>query len=407
MTGPVDLTADPTVMGIDLNGWVATDPSVRFTSVQDARPVAPRATSVITLTAEEPVIYLGRPVMPAHRISAPLTMRATTGATHIRGKNNPAPVWDPVLGTWTYPPGAGGVGTYRWVVAPSPPPATSLPDVDGYDGGTYPLGSPSGSDETQNIPLGQQGWYPDGGSAVQNGPIWHADYPFKPTVVSRDSVVNGKVIHHPVGVSFSSDNCSFMWLDMGVSKPQPITWIIVMMPLRRYPKSFPLRQVFLEAGRNPYAVGVPQKTPAQLGNDIVVNDGLAYHTALSTSGDNYQMSTNPKISSLVTGGDAVAGSGMSGIRPIFTAAVFNGANSVLYTRDNLKYQRVTGAVSTGAAYQHRYYVLGRDQGYISQLKGQEMIVFEMRYWDRALTDAEIESQYAELSSTYLFSQYKT
>jgi hypothetical protein len=37
----------------------------------------------------------------------------------------------------------------------------------------------------------------------------------------------------------------------------------------------------------------------------------------------------------------------------------------------------------------------------------EMIVFEIRYWDRALTDVDIASQYAELSSTYLFSQYKT
>jgi len=391
MAAPVDLTADPIKVGLDIGGWVTTDPSVRFTSVHGVAPVAPRATAVMTLQALEPVIHLGKPEMPRFRVANPSTMTLKQGAGHARAVPNPAPVWDPQQGKWVVPPGLGGVGTYRWTVA-------TLPLLDDYVAGKYDLGSRSGLDETTAIPDNQTGWYPDDGSEVKNGPIWHAEYPFKPTVAVRKSVVAGKTIVHPIGVHFSSGNLSHMWLDMGASKPQPFTWIIVAILTRRFVKPLPIRQVILEAGRNPYQVGVPQKTPAQLGDNIVVNDGLAYHTALASSGDNIQMSTLPTSGSLIAGG-------MSGVRPMMFATVFNGASSVLFVKDNLHQARVTGTVQNGAPYQHRYYVLGRNQGQLNDLFGQEMVVFEMRFWTRVLTTAEIDSQYSELSSTYLFSKY--
>jgi hypothetical protein len=196
-------------------------------------------------------------------------------------------------------------------------------------------------------------------------------------------------------VQFGSGNASHMWLDMGGSKPQPFTWVIVAMRLRRQGG----RQWILDSGRNPYQVGVPQKTPAQLGNDIAVVEGLGYRTSLSIASDTVNMNTT------ASGGLNV--SGMTGFRPTFYCAVFNGPNSMLWVMDNLHRGRAVGAVTTGAAYQHRYYVLGRQFGFISQTRGQEMCVFEMRYWNRALTTADIESQYSELSSTYQFSKYKT
>ena len=385
-----DLTADPTELSTSMTGWITTDPSVRFTSVHETKPLTPRTTQVITLSAPEPVISQGKPIMPKYRVVAPVKVTGKEGPTHIRTRTNPAPVWNPATGTWQYPPGLGGVGTYRWVVA------TLLPPTDD-PASKYLLGTPSANDETLNIDELKTGWYPDKSTG---GPIWHAEYPFKPTVFKRVSHNGSATITHPVGVHFSSDNASHMWLDMGVSKPQPITWIIVAIPTRRFVKPLPIKQVILEAGRSAYQVGVPQKTPAQIGQaDIVVNEGLSYHTMLATSGNNIQMSTLPTSGSIVA-------PNMSGVRPMFFCTVFNGANSVLYARDNLHKSRVIGAVKGGAAYQHRYYVLGRNFGHINDINGQEMVVFEMRYWDRALTDEEIESQYAELSSTYLFSRYK-
>jgi hypothetical protein len=50
-------------------------------------------------------------------------------------------------------------------------------------------------------------------------------------------------------------------------------------------------------------------------------------------------------------------------------------------------------------------VLGRQYGLIDQYHGAEMLVFEMRFWHRALTRDELDEQYQQLSSIYKFKKY--
>jgi hypothetical protein len=88
------------------------------------------------------------------------------------------------------------------------------------------------------------------------------------------------------------------------------------------------------------------------------------------------------------------------------AAIFNGSQSKLAAYDPFGKFIAAGDVRNQWDYTHQLVVLGRERDWISQRRAANMLVFEIRYWHRALTLADLDAQYAQLSSTHQFDAYR-
>jgi len=351
-----------------------------------------RAVAGIVITLPEPVVSGGKPQLPAYWSRFPATATLIQGPNHIHAIPDPNPVWDPDTGGWTNdrpPPPPAGVGDARWTV-------DSLPDPKGFSNGWYWLGDPSSSDGTASIPAACRQWPTSGGTS---GPTWHSFYPFKPSVNSYDSYIVGEqTVHHPKGVHFNSDYVEHMWADFGSGQPMPFTWIVVGTVMSDRHSGY--RHTLLDAGRNPDDVGFP-RIPAQPIPDRLIGDNLPYRTNLA--------STN-NVTSLRTrrSGGQLQVKGSPGHHPRMYVGVFNGANSKVGAYDPFGKPKVAGRIitDTGITNPHQYIVLGREQGRISQDYACNLMVFEIRYWRRALSDTDLDDQYRQLSSTHQFNAYK-
>ena len=402
MTTPLRAGVVPIQVNIAMAGYLQVDTSDRFTEPLPPTPPALRATPIVVLTAAAtPIIVRGVPTVPAYGFVAPVHLTVRVGPGHIYAEPDPNPVWDPDAdnglggtGAWTKPVPASGVGDYRWAVH-------YMPNPDSYPDGTYPVGDPSTLDETDQNDPATYAWYPDPGTG---GPAWHSAAPFKPEIVNRNvQLANGDTVQHPLALAFSSDHCAHMWLDMGAPTQQPFTWVVVAMLLRQTGAL----QTILDSGRNPFSVGMPQVTIADLGDGWTVADGLGYRQQISTSGPgtvlmDTSVSYNPSSG---VGTNKAASPYVNDVSPRFYGCVFNGSQSLMYYRGYDALAVPTGKVFTGAGYLHQYYVLGRQYGLVSQDYGAEMLVFEMRFWHRALTRDELDEQYQQLSSVYKFKKY--
>ena len=399
MTAPttVALATAPIPLGVTMAGYLQATASDRFTEPHPPLPPQLRATPMVVLTpTATPIIYRGVPILPLYPVILPVTVTATTGPNDIHAVVDTDPVWDPTggpLGTggWSTPIPASGVGDYRWSVQ-------TLVDPQSNDDGYYPLGDRSSVDQTTEA-IVSTSWDVDPGTP--GGPSWHAAVPFKPWVIHReDTKADGSKFNHPKAVSFSMSSDQHLWLDMGVDVPQPFTWVIAAMP------TSPADQLhyILDSGRNPYALGFPVLTAAQLGDAYTLPDNLAYRTTLAVAG--------PGTVVMNTAVTAAGGYGLTINKPLLKnvvprvyGMVYNGSRSMLWVRGGDMSQVVNGTVATGAAYKHRYYVLGREYGWLSPVSGCEMFIFELRFWKHALTAADMEEQYGQLSSIYSFESY--
>jgi hypothetical protein len=400
----VALATVPIPLTVSMAGYVQATASDRFTEPHPPVPPNLRATPMVVLQpVGTPFIARGVPVMPLYGVIAPVTATAVVGPAHVHAVPNPDPVWDPDanggLGGWAMPPPASGVGDYRWVVQVGAKDGrTGLMNPVDADNGWYPLGDPSTHDDTADADFRTLQWKPD---PATGGPVWHSAYPFKPTVIHReDSNDAGKQFSHPAAVSFSASSAQHMWLDMQADVPQPFTWVIVAMATSAADQL----HVILDSGVNPFSVGFPVLTPAQLADAWQVPDNLAYRTTLSVAG--------PGTAVMNTAVNPAGGYGVSYTKPLtfnvvprMYGCVYNGSQSMLWVRGADVSQVVHGTVATGPAYKHRYYVLGRAYGWVSPVSGCEMFVMEMRFWKKALTAADMEDQYSQLSSTYGFEAY--
>jgi hypothetical protein len=316
-------------------------------------------------------------------------------ATLIQGPNNihaipdPNPIWDPRTSGWTFPPESGGggwppgwAGDYRWSV-------DSLPNPGGHTNGWYWLGDPTSQDGTANIEGGARQWP----CAIPGGPTWNSFFPFKPSVNSYDGYIAGeRTVHHPKGVHFNSHYAEHMWTDMG-NLNQPFTWLVVATVMS---DPFPGYQHWiLDAGRNPDACGFPR-----LGANFSerwISDNLPNRTGLSfTNGDTMNMFTT-------SGDPPLRARGAGGHHPRMFAAIYNGDNSYMASMDPFGRNISKGRVTNNS---HRFMVIGREQGWIGQSHTCNLLVLEIRFWRRALTEAELDAQYAQLSSTHQFDAYK-
>jgi hypothetical protein len=345
-----------------------------------------RAIAGVVVKLPEPAISDGQPSVPKHWAKFAADAELVQGPLHIRAIPDPNPAWDPRTGGWSTPPGAGGTGDFRWHV-------DSLPDPAKYPGGWYWMGDVRVAGESHAV--AGDAWGTSPGTPV--GPAWKSFYPYRPSVRGFDAAIPGQgQIRHPKGLHLNSHYVEHMWLDLGFSQVQPFTWIVVAAVMS---DPFPgYEHRLLDGGRNPDEVGFPRATVSSLARDRQIGDNLPSRTSLFVVGDTALAMTK-------TGDAPLRAKGVPGAHPRMFASVYSGGESRLSMFDAFgKYQQ-GGSVSNGGD-GSRYMVLGREHGWIGQAHASNILVFEVRYWRRALTEDEIGSQYAQISSTHKFDSYK-
>lgn len=347
-----------------------------------------RAVPGVVITVPTPAVADGKPSLPAHWATFPADARLIQGPKHIHAIPDPDPVWNPATGGWAVPPPESGVGDYRWTVDSLPDPAHS-PD------GWYWLGDPHGDPSPQPTPVGGHVWAAD---AKTGGPSWHSFFPYRPSVSAADAHIPGQApISHPRCIHCNSHYVEHMWLDFGKSVKQPFTWILVGGPSSDpYPG---YQHHLLNAGRNPDDDGMPRLSASAVSVSRHLGDHLPYRTSLVATTSHAVMTTKSADQPLQLRLSAP-------FSPRMWVATFDGAHSRLAVFDPHGKRHVGGSVSTGTSYIHRYTVFGRDYGWISQRHASNLILFEIRFWHRALSLHDLNVQYEQLSTTYRFDQYR-
>lgn len=340
----------------------------------------------ISLTVQTPVIINSKPMSPAYYWSSDSSATLIQGIGHIWANRDPNPIWDSTNNVWLVSPPAGGVGDARWSVFNFPEPGTT--DI--------PIGTRSTADGTTAVPTSCTGWFPD--PATPSAPVWQSNYPFKPELTQIVHVnADGTQYITPKALRFDPHYAQNMFMDMGSNQPMPFTWIIVSLVADHAGGIY--RHFLLDAGRNPYNyisarttsnAGVYAKFPG-------TREGLGYRSYIGVDRHSMYMSNNSNTQLIVKH--------PMNHKPRMYYAVFNGSSTRM------------GNITAGGRYDfkgklpnetgaHRYYIMGRNCGYLDIKTSAYMHVFEMRYWSRALSVDEINAQYKQLSTTWQFAAYK-
>ena len=303
----------------------------------------------------DPVIVQGRPYLPYVPIKTSSSMSFNISTSHIRVVDPPVPAPTPPSGT-----------THFW----------SWSALD--------LADPPGSHGAYNLST----W----GEHSGTGPSWQSSGTYRPSVA--DKVIYGTDnMYHTYSrvVHFDASNVEHMWIDLG-AHAQPFTWVICGM-INYYP--------YRTYGHYLLDAGTP--TPAKdIRYDWKISDsGLAYRSLMLYQSRTAVMATH-------TGADAVA-NGKHVIaphdeiaRPRVFFGVFNGNSSVIGSQDRYNKYAKAGRIDN---HTHRYFVLGRRQGNVSNNLASHMTLFEIRFFNKALGNAERAAQYKQLASKWLFNKY--
>ncbi len=344
-----------------------------------------RAVGGVSVALPTPAIVAGRPTLPAYWARLPSSAAATTGPAHIHAVADPDPVWDPVAGGWAYPPPAAGAGHARWTVR-------SMPNPDAFGGDYYWVGEPSSDDGTARIATACRAWAPDG--STPDAPAWRSIYPYKPSIRAHVHYGgNGQALTITAGMRFNLHFVEHMWLDWGRSMPQPFTWVVAGAVLD-YPSPGYLHTI-LDAGRDPRSLGVPAYSADQVQTNRRIGEDLGYRSQLAVA-----------VGGLYAGaraGQAIKANFPNSAKARMFFAVFNGPHSVVgnYSPHG-KFARA-GRIAGGGA--HRYYTLGRANGWLGLDHASHLVIFEIRFWHDALTPAELAAQYGQLAATWKFGAY--
>lgn len=339
-----------------------------------------RAQPSIVLTAAAPIIVHGRPIVPRSLVSITNQSKAQFGRKHIHWMPKPDPTDDPG--------GSSGrrIWTSRWSVR-------SLPNPGDYGANFYWLGEPSSADGTANIQAGARQWAADSDS----GPAWQSMFPFKPSVVTLNHYLEGGVVvNHPKGVNLNSHFIEHMWMDWGGAHKQPFTWVIAACVTNWNAGQ---RHYLLDSGRDPDKVGFPRLSSYDVNTPRTIKDPEDYRTSLMIERSQVLMKTRP------TPGGLIRERTNAAMHPRMYVGVFNGSDSHVGVYGPHMERLRRGAVSTGPAFRHRYYVLGRANGLMSQRHAGSLLVFEIRYFNRALDSSELKEQYHQIAPTYNFHKY--
>lgn len=342
-----------------------------------------RTIPIVVADMPDPIYVDGKAVVPLYLATATATGTLTEGTSHIRVRPNPNPAPDG-------PPYPSTTPTGRWTV-------DDLPDPP--DGGYYWLGEPSSDDGTIGSPSGSHLWAANGDTP--HAPSWNSFFPFKPSVRAHDSFLpSGDIVHHPKGVHFNSHFIEHMWLDWGGERVQPFTWIMAAMVVN-YPTSH-YTHYLLDAGQNPDNVGFPRISADQCNTPRSINDNLEYRNLISYSPDIEMLCARNSVATTNT----VRARVDVNHRPKMFFGIFDGETSYVGAYDTGAQRIQKGNIDNGSDQRHRFYVMGRSKGSISQDKASHILVFEIRYWGSALPLAALDAEYAQLSSTYQFDKYR-
>lgn len=342
----------------------------------------PRAVPGISVTMPTPVVVDGLPTLPRYRGSSDSSGTALMGPNHI---HSTAP--DP-------PPGAGGNGgpgdVYGiWRVR-------DLPDPKNFNGGWYWLGARTGVDGSAGLPDACTLWPASAGSSP-DAPAWHSRYPFKPSVVAASHWLwGGGTADHPRAVNFNSQFIEHMWIDLARDRPPPFTWLVVAM-IPSYPYTDDFTQHILDAGRNPFDVGLPGGFGA---SDCYTprhfDDQLDYRTILSA--------TRTQLRASLSGKRGIQARHHTKLRPRMYFGVYAGANSIVGNFTSKQRYLHRGQLLGGAG-AHRHTIIGRRANRLAQGSASHLLVFEIRYYPKALSPAELADVYDHVSSAYMFGRY--
>lgn len=324
----------------------SVDPVIDFSSVTNTRALM---TSFIDMPA--PAVISGKPYVPAYWLKNDSAMTLTTGASHIR-------VMTPLK-----PTVGGPTDTeYTWTVED--------------------LAEPPGNHGHYNLSTWKE---------TDGGPSWKSTAPYRPSV--QDLVVYGaEGAYHTYSnsVHFDANSIEHMWIDLGTHS-QPFTWVFCGM-INYYPyKTY--GHYILDAGK---------ATPVRdVDKDWKIDEGLSQRSLMLYQSSSCVLATH-------TGRDAVAnGKHIRGknddiARPRVFIGVFNGANSWIGSYDKYNFYGRSGTIDNKS---HRYFVMGRRTNNISDNLASHMTMFEIRFFDRALTKSQRQDQYRQLASKWHFNKY--
>jgi hypothetical protein len=357
--------------------------------IDDVEALQHRVVPGVTVSLPVPAIVTGRPTMPMYWAQMQSSTTAHEGPGHIHAIPDPDPVWNPATSGWYYPPPSSGAGDARWTV-------NDLPDPSAYNQGYYWLGEPSSQDGTIGINPAARQWAPNG--STPSAPSWRSIYPYKPSV--RQHVYygpGGNMVTIDKGVRFNLHFIEHMWMDWGRAMPQPFTWVMVGI-IMDYPTPG-YSHTLLDSGRDPRAVGYPALNEYNVPYDSVIRDNLNYRNLLAT--DPRVMWQASELNP--TAGHRVGTPFNSVAKPRMFFGIFNGDSSWVgnYSPDGNHITK--GRLATGK--EHRFYTMGRQYGHIGINYASHLVVFEMRFWHHALTEANLAEQYGQLASTWKFTQY--
>lgn len=394
----VQLTPQPSTDGLDLTltdmpsagMWAKAhiQQLLEIPAVADIEQLSTRLLPKVSLVMSTPTLVAGRPMTPKYVGVNDQSYTLRTDAGHLQADPDPDPKWDSVHSTWIYPPPTGGVGDMRWTV-------NSMPDPAPY-GGSYSIGLREAIDGSLALPSTAGAWAAD--SSTPTAPAWNSRYPYKPNMVSwTHHSSDGRTFTTPKAIQFNMHYVEHFWLDMGGNKPPPYTWIVVGFILDFTGGIY--RHYMLDSGKNPYNY-VPNPDPDDVSNeyDIPGNyEGLNYRNYMAIDRNNMYVTNQT--------GRALYCHHHQAPTPKMYYSVINGNSSMVGNMTNNDQQTKTGKLPIEAT-AHRYYLMGRGNGKIGSRTAANMVIFEARFWNRALSKTELNAQYAQLSSTWKFSQYK-
>lgn len=346
-----------------------------------------RTVAGIVLTMPTPAIVNGLPTLPANWVTMSSSATGIEGPAHIHAIPDPNPKWDDYTSGWSSlpPPPTAAPWSGRWSV-------NDLPDPGGYDAGFYWLGDPSGADGTSTIQAGARQWNPDG--STPGAGAWRSSFPFKPSVTAVNHYLQGGgIVHHPKGVNFNSQFIEHMWLKLGADMPQPFTWVMAGM-IASFPSNSYVHTL-LDAGVEPAARGI-NMSANDCNTPRTIFDDTPARTVIQATASEAIMATQ-------TGGSILRARVPTKIAPCMFVGIFNGAHSYAGV-----FQPGSTVLQQGTLNNHpqRYLVMGRQNGWLAQSRASHLLMFEMRCWAHALSRADLDGQYRQLSSTYQFDAYR-
>jgi hypothetical protein len=357
--------------------------------LNDVEIIHRRTMPHIYLDMDTPAPIMGRPKSPKYWTRSTVDLNLTQYIGHLYAKPDTDPVWNSDTSSWDYPPPTGGVGNKRWTVKSMPDPAT-------YPDEFYWVGERTAADGTSGADPRTAQWAGD--TSTPSAEPWNSAYPYKPYLAHyRHYNDDDSYVDFPRSLHFNHATCAHMWMSTELLH-QPITWMFVAIIYRI--SGFNHQHTLLDSGVNTTRnVHTPTRAKIQAGIPIYGHEGTNNAAFMGVSNDSQYGGT----SFTRTKNPRAPRNAYWAPRVYFT--VFNGTKTIVGNQSNKDKHWKTGTTQLDGT-QFGNFIMGRKNGIVDTKSSAQMILFEVRFWSRALSAEELNAQYAQLSSTWKFSQFK-